>query len=218
MAPSDDVLAGQAVYNRLVLRMYDVLVLGLSCRLAWRCPKAEMLAQYDRHVGRRHLEMGIGTGYLLDRCRFPEAPELTLLDLNPTVLRYCAARLSRYRPTAVAADVLQPLPVPDGHFDSIGLNFVLHCLPGDWTGKGQVFAHAATALRPGGRLFGSTILGHDAAHNRLGRTLMGVYNRKGVFHNADDDRAGLERQLADHFATYEVRVRGVVALFTARTS
>jgi ubiquinone/menaquinone biosynthesis C-methylase UbiE len=132
MAMSEEVLAGQAIYNPFVLATYDVLVLSVSCRLAWRCPKAEMLAQYDRNVGQRHLEIGVGSGYFLDRCQLRDPqPQLTLLDLNPTVLRVSAARLSRYRPTSVQANALQPLPVPAGHFDSVGMNFLLHCLPGD---------------------------------------------------------------------------------------
>jgi ubiquinone/menaquinone biosynthesis C-methylase UbiE len=216
---SEEVLAGQAIYNPFVLATYDVLVLGLSCRLAWRCPSAQMLAQYDRNVGQRHLEIGVGTGYFLARCQFPDPrPRITLLDLNPTVLRVGAARLSRYRPTPVRADALQPLPVPAGQFDSVGMNFLLHCLPGDWPAKGIVFAHAATALQPGGRAFGSTILGRGVTANPLARTLMRTYNRKGIFHNRDDDLAGLEQQLASHFAEYRVAVRGMVALFEASTA
>jgi ubiquinone/menaquinone biosynthesis C-methylase UbiE len=219
MTASEEVLAGQAVYNRLVLATYDMLVLGLSCRLAWRCPKAEMLAQYDRNVGQRHLEIGVCTGYFLERCQFPDPrPRITLLDLNPTVLRVGAARLSRYRPTSVRADALQPLPVPAGQLDSVGMNFLLHCLPGDWPAKGSVFAHAAMALQPGGRAFGSTILGRGVATNPLARTLMRTYNRKGIFNNREDDLAGLEQQLASHFAEYRVAVRSTVALFEASTA
>jgi SAM-dependent methyltransferase len=216
---SKEVLAGQAIYNRFVLATYDVLVLGVSCRLAWRCPKAEMLAQYDRHVGQRHLEIGAGTGYFLDRCQLPDPrPQITLPDLNPTVLRVSTARLSRYGPTSVQADALQPLPVPAGHFDSVGMNFLLHCLPGDWPAKGSVFAHAATALQPGGGVFGSTILGRGVAANPMASTLMRTYNRKGIFHNREDDVAGLEQQLATHFADYRVTMRGMVALFEASTA
>jgi SAM-dependent methyltransferase len=178
-----------------------------------------MLAQYDRNVGQRHLEIGVGTAYFLDRCRFPDLqPRITLLDLNPTVLRFGAARLSRYRPTSVRADALQPMPVTAEQFDSVGMNFLLHCLPGDWPAKGNVFANAATALRPGGRAFGGTILGREVPANLLARTLMRAYNRKGIFHNQQDDLAGLEQQLASHFAEYRVAVRGMVALFEASTA
>lgn len=216
MATKDEVLAGQAVYNRFVLAGYDIGVLGLSCRLLWRCPKALMLANYDRNVGAHHLDLGTGTAYFLNRCRFPtDSPQVTLVDLNPTVLRVSAARIARYQPESVRADVLEPLPVKRGGYDSVGINFLLHCLPGTWAEKGAVFANAAAALRPGGRAFGSTILGAGVPRTPPARGLMGLYNRKGIFHNGGDDLAGLRAQLATHFGEHTITVRGCVALFEA---
>ncbi len=211
-----DVLAGQAIYNRATLAAYDVGVLGLSCRLLWHCPKAEMLAVYDRNIGVRHLDLGVGTAYFLDKCRFPDArPRVTLVDLNPTVLKVAARRISRYRPEVLQANVLQPLPIPPGAYDSVGLNFLLHCLPDDWPDKGKVFANAAAALRPGGRVFGSTILAHGVETTAPARALMRLYNSRGIFHNAHDDLAGLRQELAGHFAHHRLTVRGCVALFEA---
>lgn len=46
-----EVKAGQAVYTPLTLALYDAFVLGFSCRFAWRCPRARMLAFYNRNVG-----------------------------------------------------------------------------------------------------------------------------------------------------------------------
>jgi SAM-dependent methyltransferase len=213
-----DVVAGQAIYNRVTLAAYDVGVLGLSCRLVWRCPKAEMLAGYNRNVGARHLELGVGTAYFLDRCRFPDArPRVTLVDLNPTVLTVAAARISRYQPQVIRANVLEPLPVPAGGYDSVGMNFLLHCLPGDWPAKGAVFAHAATALRPGGRVFGGTILADGVNTTAPARALMRLYNSRGIFHNARDDLAGLDEELAGRFAEHRLTVRGCVGLFEAHT-
>ena len=52
-------------------------------------------------------------------------------------------------------------------------------------------------LRPylvsGGVFFGSTILGRGVEHNLLGRRLMRLYNRKGIFSNLEDDQRGSSR-------------------------
>jgi SAM-dependent methyltransferase len=126
-----EVKAAQAVYTPMVLAVYDWFVLGFSSRFAWRCLRSEMLAFYDQHIGARHLDIGVGTGFFLDHCQWPVArPELTLLDVNPHSLRAAARRTERFRPLMVQANVLDPLDLGEARFDSIGMNFLLHCLPG----------------------------------------------------------------------------------------
>jgi hypothetical protein len=215
-----DVDAGQRIYTPIVLRVYDVLVLGLSNRFAWRCRSGTMLERYDRHVGARHLDLGVGTGWFLDRCRWPvEQPEITLLDLNENSLSMAARRLRRYAPRTVRANVLEALPLGDARFESVAANYLLHCLPGPLASKTATLAATVRPhLEPDGVLFGSTILGRGGAHTRLGRRLMRVYNAKGIFSNADDDVRGLEHGLASRFQDVEVDVVGAVALFVARAS
>jgi SAM-dependent methyltransferase len=213
-----DVEAGQAVYSPLVLAAYDALVLGFSNRYVWRCPSATMLARYDQLAGPQHLDVGVGTGWFLDHCRWRgHRPEITLLDLNENSLRTAAGRIRRYEPRTVHANVLEPGDLGGDEFDSIGLNYLLHCLPGALETKtSAVVFNLAGRLKPGGVLFGSTILGRGVRHNALGRMLMRLYNRKGIFDNSGDDPGGLERGLAAQVGSVEVEIFGAVALFTAR--
>lgn len=211
---SDPAYAGQAVYSRGTLRAYDTVVVRLSNSLVWRCPAGTILDHYNRHVSARHLDVGPGTGYYLDRCRFPGKPELTLLDANSTVLDYASGRLRRYRPALHAADVLKPVALRPGSFDSIALSYVLHCLPGTIGSKSVVFDNLKPLLSSGGVLFGTTIM-PDRVSNPLGRMLMRVYNRKGIFSNQQDDVEGLRRELDRRFPRFDLEVRGAVALFTA---
>jgi ubiquinone/menaquinone biosynthesis C-methylase UbiE len=213
-----EVEAAQAVYTPVVLAAYDWFVLGFSSRFAWRCPRKEMLAFYDQHVGPRHLDIGVGTGFFLDKCQWPVArPELTLLDMNPYSLRAAARRTGRFRPRLVQANVLQPLDLGEARFDSIGMNFLLHCLPGLPEQKATAVArNVRRHLQPNGVVFGSTVLGRGVRHNVLGRSLMRVYNKKGIFSNRDDDLEGLERALAGVFSDVRVNLKGTVALFSAR--
>lgn len=211
---SDPAYAGQAVYTPGALRGYDLVVVKLSNSLAWRCPARRILDHYDRHVAASHLDVGPGTGYYLDRCRFPGgAARITLLDPNPEVLRYAADRIRRYRPALHAADALKPIGLEPASFGSVGLGYVLHCLPGSIGAKAVVFDNLLPLVEPGGVIFGSTILHQGVRHTGLSRALMRAYNRKGIFSNVSDDLAGLERALAQRFDRFEVEVVGAVALF-----
>lgn len=213
------VLDGQAHYHRRGLAFYDLLVMHGSAPWFWRCPPRNFRRLYDTCAGARHLEVGVGSGYLLAHCRFPVPdPHITLVDLNPATLDYTAKRLKKYRTEKVRANALDPLPVPPGTFDSAALSFLLHCIPGSLDEKGVVFAHAAAAVRPGGVVFGSTILSSGVPVTRAGRSLMRSLNDKGVFHNDRDDLDGLRRQLDTHFDHHELVTRGSVGLFRAWTA
>ena len=205
---------GTAVYSKRVLSIYDLFVLGLSNKYAWRCPSQHILDLYNQHVSRHHLDVGVGTGYFLDKCHFPTPnPSLTLLDLNENSLEVTAQRLARYQPRTIQADVLQPLSLPTTGYDSIGLSYLLHCLPGTVDDKAILFRHLRSCLNPDGVIFGATILGQGVPHNLLARRLMRIYNRRGIFSNYHDDFFGLEYALANHFSEYQIEIIGCVALF-----
>lgn len=215
MSEPDEAQRGAAIYSRPVLALYDLLVVRLSNDLAWRCHRERLLDLYRLDAGRRHLDVGPGTGWYLAHAGLPPEGEVTLLDLNPNSLARAESRIADRRPRTVTANVLDPLPAGTGPFDSIAANYVFHCVPGTWSEKGVAFGHLAAALVPGGVLFGGTILGKGVTHNAIGRRLMTTYNARGIFHNADDDAAGLEAQLRRYFTEVAVDVVGVVARFRA---
>jgi|SRR5450432_375923 len=217
-----EVEKGAAVYSRAVLAAYDPFVLWFSNTCAWNCPSRVLLEFYNQNVSGEHLEVGVGTGYFLDKCRFPTlSPKLTFVDLNPNCLRIAAGRTRRNHPgyevsACHLANVLEPLSLGEGTFGSIGLNYVLHCLPGNMATKSAVFANLKSWLRPGGVLFGATILGLGVYHGLLARRLMSFYNARGIFGNAWDSAEGLRTALGEHFEESSVRVKGSVALFSAK--
>ncbi|UVF22206.1 class I SAM-dependent methyltransferase (plasmid) [Microvirga terrae] len=211
------VVAGQAVYTPRTLDLYDLVVLGLSNALIWKCPTGRLLEQYNRHVAARHLDVGVGTGWFLDHCRFPNRqPQITLLDLNQACLARAAARISRYQPKVVQANVLEPIGAAMDPFASIGLNYVLHCLPGPLVQKAVVFDHLKPFLAPGGVVFGSTLLSEGVERSRSAQVLMRFYNKRGIFSNQSDGLEDLRRELAVRFDDVRVRVIGCAALFVAR--
>ena len=214
-------LPGQAVYTAASLRIYDAMVLGFSNRFLWRCHTAELVRLYDENVSGNHLDAGVATGFFLDRCRFPVTePRLWLLDLNELCLKTAAARVARYRPRTLRANVLAPLDasVVAGMepFDSLGIMYLLHCLPGPMSRKAAAFANLKPLLRDGARVFGAAIMGRGAPHNAFGRRLLDFYNARGIFGNADDGVDDLRSALEAQFHDVEIRQRGTVALFAAR--
>jgi hypothetical protein len=214
---NEDSARGVAVYTPTTLALYDSFVLGFSNAFAWRCQTSEILDLYNQHISGRHLDIGVGSGYFLDRCRFPvESPTIALLDLNPHCLAATAKRLRRFSPSCYTGDVLRPIEIGAAGFDSIGLNYLLHCLPGNLAAKEVVFANIKPLLNGGGTVFGATILGTGVPRKLLARSLMAIYNTRGIFSNSYDRREDLEAGLGQHFAEYSVRVVGCVALFSAR--
>ena len=209
--------AGQAVYTPWVLAAYDLLVLRLSNRLVWRCPWPRLLDHYGRHVGASHLDAGVGTGFFLDRCRFPTAhPRLALLDMNPDSLAVAGRRLARYRPMLVRANVLGPVATAMPEFASIGLNYLLHCLPGPMAAKGEAVHNLARWLLPGGVMFGATLLHGGVRRSFAARRLMAAYNARGIFDNVGDDADGLRSMLRTHLDDVAIEVVGCAALFSGR--
>ena len=216
--PSDAAYAGQEVYSRAFLRIYDPLILGFYGNVVWRCPTSRLVEQYRQHMGHRHLDVGPGTGYFLAHARLPDDAQITLLDPNPDVLAHAARRLSHWHPSAIQADVLQPLPLTVGErFDSAALNYVLHCLPGPPVRKAAAVRNVAAVLKLGGVLFGATVLGATGPHTWLSRAVLWFVNSRRIFDNLGDTEERLRDLLEASFPTVEIDVIGSVAVFTART-
>ncbi len=214
MDPDDPAYAGQRDYSPLLLRAYDPIVLGPVARFVWRCPTTRLLEGYRQHVRPRHLDVGPGTGYFLDRSGLPDGSPVTILDPNPNVLEHASRRLGRLDVTPVRADVLKPLPV-EGPFDSAALNLVIHCLPGPLARKAPGVSNVAAVLAPDGVLFGASVLGDDGPQTWLSRRVLHAFNRRGAFDNLADTESGLREILGASFGRVELEVVGAIALFAA---
>lgn len=213
---ADPLPPSAAVYGRLMLSIYDLYVLSISNRFAWRCPTPRILNLYNQSISARHLDIGVGTGYYLDRVRFPsDQPTVHLMDINPLALARAAHRIRRYQPRCIQEDVTDAEITLEESYDSIAVNYLLHCLSGVLPDKGgQLLEQVLPFLSPsGGRLFGATILGQGVKHNALGQRLMTVYNRKGIFGNRSDSEEQLHTLFETHFDHYKLEIHGCVALF-----
>ncbi|SEO79859.1 class I SAM-dependent methyltransferase [Actinacidiphila rubida] len=206
---------GQATYNPFTLALYDLFVLGLSCRYVWGCRKSHLVGMFRRGMGGRHLDVGVGTGYLPARGAGPDTTHVTLFDANRHSLHASSQRLKHLQPTTVEGNALEPLPFADAAFDSASANFLFHCMPGTLAEKGVLLQELGRVVRPGGTVFGATILASGVTVTGRARRLMGLYNSKGVFHNSADTLEDLEAGLGGAFKEHTVTVHGCVALFEA---
>lgn len=204
------------VFNHRMLTYYDWL-LEFTCNRIWRCPIRRTLELYGRHLSSNHLEVGVGTGYFLAHSRLPGSqPRLALLDLSPHCLERTAARLSRYAPEVYRANALAPIELSVRRFDSIAINYVLHCMPGALPEKGIAFANLKPLLSASGVLFGSTVLRHGVRCDLGARAFMHLYNARRIFCNLEDSLTGLRKALEATFCDVKIDVVGCVAEFSGR--
>jgi SAM-dependent methyltransferase len=214
-ATADELHSSVRLYTPIVLTFYDAFVLQFSSRAAWRFSAPRILELYNRHLSGNHLEIGVGTGYFLDKATFStERPSVTLVDLNANTLAATSRRIARYAPRSIVANALEPITF-ESQFSTIGMNYVLHTMPGSMQDKVIALRHARSYLKEGGVLFGTTLLGDGVDTNPLARLLMRAYNRLKWFSNQQDTLPNLEQGLRTNFNRYEVRVIGPTAVFEA---
>lgn len=211
----EQVNAGQAVYSKAFLSVYDIMIIGFSNRFLWQCSSDLIQKNYDNHISGNHLDVGVGTGYFLDKCQFRmKNPRIALMDLNENSLSFARKRILRYQPEVYVQDILEPITKEIPRFDSVGLNYLFHCLPGTFSEKAIVFDHLRPCMNKGAKIFGSTILWGGGSKNWIASNVMNLYNKKGIFTNRDDHQKKLEKILNQRFTDVDIRICGCVALFS----
>ena len=196
---------GASFYSPTILKVYDLGVVGLSNRFVWQCPtKTVLLPFYKEHLGMKHLDVGVGTGFFIARAGLTSSHQVGLLDLNENCLRAAAAQVKQAKVRTFRRDIMQPFSKPsDTGYDSISLFHVLHCLPGTMEDKETAIANLKCYLSMTGVLYGVTILGDGAGHNPIGRMLLKLYNDKGIMHNMADTLDNLHGMCEGSSRTYK---------------
>jgi len=215
-APDEAAVArAHAVYTPFMLSIYDVLVHGVSNRLAWRCPTRRLLELYRANLSDNHLEAGVGTGLFLDRIGASRLNRLVLIDINRHCLERAGRRLARFKPALYQINLLAPIKLDVAPFASIGLTYVLHCLPGRMSAKLQAVDHLRPLMSKGAVLFGATILGRVHCAERSGTVAAQSLQRERRVQYREDDTASLSGGLRQRFDEVEIETEGCVALFRA---
>ena len=207
---------GQLFFSTMNHIFYDVVVYGFISPVFWKYNSGSILTSYHQAVTGNHLEIGVGTGYLLAKSTSqPNIKLLSLMDLNKHCLEKSARRLAKFKPDTFIQDITQPFSGFNKRVDSVGINFVLHCVPGDFKSKDVVFDHVCAVLNTGGTFFGSTLLSHGVKRTWSAKMLMRILNGLGIFFNQDDDLDDFSRGLRKRFANAEITTQGAVVIWRA---
>ena len=201
----------QWYFNPVLLSMYDFFVYRFISRFIWGCPNKILINRYKYYVDHNHLEVGVGTGYLLDSSN-PININLDLLDLSKSCLYQSNKRLSRYQPALIRHNILEKPLEEDKRYDSIGINYVMHCVAGDYKSKGIVFKNLKDLLKTKGVIFGSAVIKTEQS-TLPARFLMKFLNTFGVFSNSKDKIQDLDRALKNHFKYVKLNIKSSVVLF-----
>lgn len=205
-----------ALYNKMLLSVYDLYVYRFAAPIAFRCPVQNMESLYEKYCTPQHLEIGVGTGYFLEKAhQRGQLKNVTLLDLNPNCLHITAEKLTGLKVSSCEANILKPFPLGNERFSSVGINFVLHCVPGSFAEKGIVFKHIKQHLAPAGVVFGSTAIYQSAKKNLLAPVVMNAYNALGIFNNKSDIKQELIDCLSTEFKYINIEQIGNILFFVA---
>lgn len=211
----ENIKAGQAVYTAVLLKIYNLLVLNISNNWIWRCPKRYQLEQYRKLATDNHLDIGVGTGYYLKQNTWPKNTKLALMDPNPLCLAAAKKAAGSLLPQTYQADIFKtPEANLSNRFKSVSMNYLLHCLPGNLDDKAITITHAVAMLKPGGILFGATILSDENLQTGMSKRLAAFYNKKKIFSNIDDNYQTLKQILEANLSHVDIKIMGCVALFS----
>jgi len=168
---------------------------------------------------RNHADIGVGTGYFLDKCQFPAGDiRIGLFDLQQNCLRHTAQRIARYQPETYLCNALEPIAFTGGAFDSVALGGILHCLPGNMEEKGKVFDSISSLMTSKTQIFGYTIVNQDIRKTLLSRFVFWILHKLKVINGPLDSASSLATELNKRFHQVSVQTIGCVAIFNARSN
>ncbi|KAF4946647.1 hypothetical protein FGADI_11036 [Fusarium gaditjirri] len=223
-----------------LLPFYDILIHRISVPFIWRCSTKNILRPlFSNNFSRRHVDIGVGTGYfprraIKDTARDPKDQHLALVDMSEYALVTARRRvLSKYpeaQVSCVQADAVLPLPesLRGQKFTSASLFLVIHHMSQPTASKVNAITNAKSLLTKDGVLVGCTVLGKQwektdqgykvKSEEPLGRaatSLLGYCNRRGGFDNWHDDPNILTEALKAGFEEVETSVIAMMFVFRA---
>jgi len=208
---------GQMFFSTMSHRLYDTGLYKFVTGSIWRCPTALLLDNYADNISNNHLEVGVGSGYFLRRTLCADyLDRLMLSDLNRRCLAKSSSKLAAFAPITLRHNIQRAFPDNVRGFSSVGMNYVLHCIPGRFSANQAIFQNVHAALDKGGVFFGSTLIPGRLGDGIASWLFMRVLNGLGIFNNSNHRVAELKGALEVYFSKVEISMVGNAAVFVAQ--
>ena len=201
-----------------VVFLYDAVIVNFISKYVWDCDPAVHVERYRKFINNKsdhphtHLDIGPGSGYYLSESQKTINTifdlDLHLIDINEETLSSTKQKFPNSKTTI--HDVFMK-PFPYGcTFNTIALNHVLHCVPGDQEEIiDQMLCNLKSNMDEDTVLFGSTVAGlvPTERHSMSAIALITILQELGIFHNQIDED-GMRDVLAKHFKKVNIACYG----------
>jgi len=194
------------------LNVYDFLVNDINCNYVWRCNKKNIIKNYQENIGENHLEIGPGTGYFLkDNYNIKN---LFLVDINKDTLEYSQKNLKNYYKNIIKIEhniFTTELKLND--IDSVGLNYVIHCVPGRIENNIDNLINNINNNKPI-KFFGSSVVSDINLQTKISECELLFLNKFKIFNNKEDISFNLINYLEINKIKYDYKIIGNVLVFS----
>ena len=199
------------------LKHYDKIVNRINCLYVWKCSENYIINHYRNNISSYHLEIGPGTGYFLKKENLRKnfsIQQLTLLDVNENILNYSKQNLKNdydHKIITVHQDVFSKKINKNIKFNSVGINYVLHCIPG--TLENNIDTLINNLGSSNYNLFGSTLICDPLHMNPIAEYELILLNNLGIFNNSNDTYEQFIEYLNNNKIKHNILKIGYVAIF-----
>lgn len=193
---------------------YDRIVNDFNCKHVWKCSTKNIIDNYQKNISNNHLEIGPGTGFFLNKKNTGiNFKKLTLVDVNKDILQFSKKNLEQYYSNIeiLHSDLFSQKISESIYFESVGVNYVLHCVTGNLQTKLDNLIDNLGNNKY--NLFGASVICDPLHMNTIAEYELIFLNTLGIFNNNEDTYYELEEYLNNRNIKFSLKKQGYVAIF-----
>ena len=167
---------------------------------------------YISNIKNNHLEIGPGTGYFLKN-NF-DIKKLHLIDINQDTLDFSYQNLSEnYNDINIIKHNLFEEKLFINNLESVGINYVLHCVPGKLENK---IDNLVNNLESSKKInyFGATVLNDNNLQTNFSNLELQFLNKFKIFNNQNDYSKNIINYFNYNHFDYNIKIVGNVLVFS----